>query len=86
MSNLSELKPKRRSHASIGQDPTLVALGDQIRQKRIDNKLTQEELALVTGLGRELIMQLENGKAHISLGRASRVLAALGLSLQLVEC
>lgn len=85
MANTSDLKSKRRSHAATGEDPALLAIGDQVRQKRIQNQMTQEELALVTDVGRELIIQLENGKPSVSLGRASRVLAALGLSLVVVE-
>lgn len=47
--------------------------------------MTQEELALVAGVGGELVIQLENGKPGVSLGKTSKVLAALGLSLTAVR-
>ena len=80
MSDKSDIS-KRRRHASTGNDPTLLALGDQIRAARLANTMTQEELALVSGVGRELVIQLENGKPGVTLGKVCRVLAALGLQL-----
>lgn len=85
MSEISNFSLQRRSHASIGSDVTLLALGDKIRATRISAGMTQEELALVTGVGRDRIMQLENGKPGIAIGKVICILAALGLKLMLVE-
>lgn len=85
MSDISDIPVKRRSHASTGNDPLLLALGNRARHKRITSGMTQEELALTTGVGRELIIQLENGKPGVTLGKACRVLAALGLQLTVEE-
>lgn len=85
MSDISDITVKRRSHASKGDDPVLLSLGNRIRHTRLANGMTQEELALVSGVGRELVIQLENGKPGVTLGKASRVLAALGLQLTTQE-
>ncbi len=81
MPDTGNFQRKRRRHATTGSDPVLLALGDQVRQQRVLHGMTQEELALVSGVGRDLVIQLENGKPGVSLGKASRVLAALGLAL-----
>lgn len=85
MSDISDITSKRRRHASTGDDPVLLALGNQIRHARLSSGMTQEELALVVGVGRELVIQLENGKPGVTLGKAIRVLAALGLQLTAQE-
>jgi DNA-binding XRE family transcriptional regulator len=85
MSDISDFKIKRRTHASTGEDPILLTLGDKIRMERMRAGMTQEELALVTGVGRERIIQIENGKSGVSIGAVSRVLKALGLKLAAME-
>lgn len=85
MSDISDISSKRRAHAVTGSDPALVALGDSVRRARAAVGMTQEELALVAGVGRELVIQLESGRSGVSLGKASRVLAALGLTLAAVS-
>ncbi|MEZ5479539.1 MAG: helix-turn-helix domain-containing protein [Thiolinea sp.] len=85
MSDINDFSAKRRRHASTGNNPVLLALGNRIRQKRLDSGLTQEELALVSGVGRELVIQLENGKSGVTLGKASHVMSALGLRLAVEE-
>ncbi|MEN9432429.1 MAG: hypothetical protein RLZZ422_18 [Pseudomonadota bacterium] len=81
MSDIHDIRPKRRAHASCGQDPMLLELGDKVRASRCAIGMTQEELALVAGVGRELVIQLENGKPGVSLGKASLILTTLGQRL-----
>lgn len=85
MSDISGFQSKRRTHASTGNDPLLLALGDKIRMTRVEAGMTQEELALVTGIGRERIMQIENGKSGVSIGAVSHVLKALGLKFSVTD-
>lgn len=85
MSGISDIRPKRRAHATCGQDPMLLELGDRIRASRCSIGMTQEELALVAGVGRELVIQLENGKPGVSLGKASLILSTLGQRLSVTE-
>lgn len=57
------------------------ALGRLVRIKRLALKLTQQQLAERTGVGRRFICELEAGKPTIELGKALAACQALGLSL-----
>ncbi|MBX7244529.1 MAG: helix-turn-helix domain-containing protein [Candidatus Sumerlaeaceae bacterium] len=83
MSSKSDIGPKRRVHSSTGDNPVLLALGDRFRAARGAAGLTQDELAMAAGVGRELIIRLENGKPGVALNHVARVAAALGLRLEL---
>lgn len=61
---------------SLITDPA--SLGAAIRRTRRDQGLTQEELALVAGVGRRFIIELEAGKRTAQMGATLRVLGALG--------
>jgi DNA-binding XRE family transcriptional regulator len=41
--------------------------------------LTQDQLALASGVSRDTIIAVENGRGSVRLGNALRVLKALGL-------
>lgn len=81
MSSKRDLNKVRRSNAAIASEPALVKLADQIRQARLEAGLKQEDLALVAGVGRTLILRLENASPGVSLGKTAKVLHALGLRL-----
>ncbi len=57
------------------------AFGAVIRQRRAASGMTQDELALATGVGRRFLIDLEAGKASCHLGRSLLVAEALGLRL-----
>ncbi len=63
-------------------DPYLISdstsLGSAVRLARRAQGLTQEELALVAGVGRRFVIELEAGKPTAQLGAALRVIRALG--------
>lgn len=58
-------------------------LGQAVRAGRKALKLTQEQLAFAAGVGSRFIVDLEAGKATLSLEPALRVVDALGGRLQL---
>ena len=58
-------------------------LGQQIREMRKNQKLTQEQLAASTGVGLRFLRELEHGKASCQIGKALQVLAMLGMSVQI---
>jgi y4mF family transcriptional regulator len=60
-------------------------LGVLIKQVRKSQGLTQEQLAAGCGLGRRFVVELERGKATAHIGKIMQVLAALGLTLHLVD-
>ncbi len=57
------------------------SFGLLIRIERRAQKLTQEQLAGVAGVGVRFVRELEAGKESCQLGRAIRVAAALGLTI-----
>ncbi len=57
------------------------AFGAAIREHRIAAGMTQDQLALATGVGRRFLIDLEAGKASCYLGLSLLVAEALGLNL-----
>ncbi len=57
------------------------ALGLIIRDKRKQDKLTQVELAELTGVGVRFLSELENGKPTVQLDKVFLVMAGLGLKM-----
>jgi DNA-binding XRE family transcriptional regulator len=57
------------------------AFGAGIRERRNAAGMTQDELALATGVGRRFLIDLEAGKSSCHLGRSLMVAQALGLRL-----
>ena len=55
--------------------------GTAVREARARERLTQRQLALAVGSGERFIVDLENGKPTIRLGKAIEVAAALGIRL-----
>lgn len=81
MSTKTNFSSRVRGHARRGNDPDALVLGEIIRTSRIDAQLTQDQLALASGVGRDAIMALENGRGSVGLGKALRVIKALGLRI-----
>lgn len=75
------LSSKPRRHARRDSDVTLLSLADQVRAARIQSRLSQQELALASGVGRATVIDLENGREGVSLGNAQRILSSLRLRL-----
>ncbi len=50
-------------------------IGEFVKQKRKENNLKQEDLALYAGVSTKFISQLENGKATLKLDKINQVLA-----------
>jgi transcriptional regulator with XRE-family HTH domain len=62
-------------------DQILEALGRQLREARQNRGFTQLELARLAGLPRTKIIQVEAGKPSVSIEAYAKVVAALGLSM-----
>ncbi|WP_282008769.1 helix-turn-helix transcriptional regulator [Brevundimonas aveniformis] len=56
-------------------------LGRLIRERRLAQGLTQQDLADAAGTGRRFVSELEAGKATLELGKVLIVCAALGLDI-----
>jgi HTH-type transcriptional regulator / antitoxin HipB len=62
-------------------DPS--ALGHTVRETRRALGLTQPKLALSADVGVRFLVDIEKGKPTAQIGKIMRVLAALGIELQL---
>lgn len=80
-SDKSNLQGRARRHAQRGDDADLLGLATAIRTARSEAGLTQAQLALVSGVGRDTVLALENARPGVSLGHALRVMKGLGLTL-----
>lgn len=58
-------------------------LGKLVRHTRKSHKLTQEQLAAITGVGVRFIRELEQGKESCYIGKVLLVLAMLGIDVQI---
>ena len=67
----------------LGAEALASAFGALVRRRRTSLRITQDDLALSTGLGRRFIIDLEAGKSSCRLGPSLKVLAALGVNLPL---
>ena len=59
------------------------ALGRAIRNERKIQKLTQEELAALAGVGVRFLRELEYGKESCRIGLTIQVLKTLGLTVNI---
>lgn len=70
---IANLPVRARKHAQRGDDADLLALSGRVRTARTAAGLTQAQLALVSGVGRDTVIALENARPGVSLGSALRV-------------
>lgn len=60
---------------------SLDQLGDFVQTRRKAKGLTQQEFADLAGVGRRFVSELEAGKPTAEIGKALKVLNALGIDL-----
>ena len=60
---------------------TMTELGVLIREERLLQKLTQTDLAGISGVGVTFVSQLENGKDSAEIGKAIQVMTMLGIDI-----
>jgi len=63
------------------QDPILVALGNAIREIRLELGVSQEELAHKSQIDRAYMSSIERGSQNPGIISIARIAGALGLSL-----
>ena len=63
---------------------TAQEIGRRVREARDALGLRQDELALAAGVSTRVVYQIESGKPTSRLDSVERVLAALGLKLEVV--
>ncbi len=58
-------------------------LVEEAIKRRKQQKLTQEQLAAASGVGRRFIIELESGKPACHLGKSIQVILTLGIEIHL---
>lgn len=66
--------------AQLKEDVQAYFVGEAIKNARLKQNLTQEELGERVGVKRSQICKLENGKSSITLSTMSKVFKALGMA------
>ena len=56
-------------------------LGILLRQTRKEQRISQEDLSTLAGIGPRLIGEIERGKATAEIGKVLHLLASLGLEV-----
>lgn len=59
----------------------LRALGKRVRILRLTRELTQDELAVATGMSRSFISVIEHGTSGVDVARLLRIAVVLGVPL-----
>jgi y4mF family transcriptional regulator len=62
-----------------------LAVREFVKSRRKANKLSQQELAELAGVGKRLIVELEAGKPTLRMDAVNRVLAVFGKTLGVVD-
>lgn len=60
------------------EDEELKDLGYSIQRARLRRNISQDELAVRTGMSRTTVVRLEKGEPGVSIGTLCKVLAAFG--------
>lgn len=63
------------------KDPVLLAFGEAVRQVRSNKGVSQEELALRSGIDRSYLGAIERGEQNAGLLHLARIADALGVRL-----
>jgi y4mF family transcriptional regulator len=71
--------------AESWQIKTASDFGEAVRKARTQERLTQRQLALSVGTGERFIVDLENGKETVRLGKALQVATALGIKITMTR-
>jgi HTH-type transcriptional regulator/antitoxin HipB len=73
--------PNGNRQSAAPRPASRLDLGQWVRERRTANGMTQTELALLAGVGRRLVSELERGKASLQLAGVDAVLAVFGKRL-----
>ena len=63
----------------------MAAVGQQINLARLRRKLSAEQVAERSGIGRSTLVRIEKGDAGVSIGHILNVLKALGLEQDMLQ-
>lgn len=76
-------QPRRKEGKPASGDPGLIALGEQIAERRRATGRLQQEVADAAGVSRSTLHTIEHGGAGVRWEKVISVAAALGLAVKL---
>ncbi|MGV2841162.1 transcriptional regulator [Vibrio cyclitrophicus] len=60
---------------------TLSLLGEVIKEKRTQNRLTQSEAAFLAGLSKQTYRKIEEGRSDMQMKSLMKVISVLGINI-----
>ena len=62
---------------------TLLSLGEAIKAKRTQNRLTQSEAAFLAGLSKQTYRKIEQGRSDMQIASLMKVISILGIDISI---
>lgn len=81
----AQRKPRNKQGKPASDDPVLIALGEQISERRRSTGRLQQEVADAAGVSRSTLHTIEHGGAGVRWEKLVAVADALGLKMVLQE-
>ncbi|QYH20329.1 helix-turn-helix domain-containing protein [Corynebacterium aquatimens] len=79
------MPPRAKQGKAASEDPTLIAFGEQIAERRRAQGRLQQDVADAAGVSRSTLHTIEHGGAGVRWEKVVAVAGALGLELRFVE-
>ncbi|MEZ8068314.1 MULTISPECIES: helix-turn-helix transcriptional regulator [Vibrio] len=76
-------KVKATESPDLNQVFTPSLLGEAIKAKRTQSKITQQDAALLSGVSKQTYIKIEQGSSDIKLTSLMKVVSALGIKISI---
>ncbi|MCA3902629.1 MULTISPECIES: helix-turn-helix domain-containing protein [Vibrionaceae] len=77
-------KVKAIPSPDLSQAFTPTLLGEVVRAKRTQSKVTQQDAALLCGVSKQTYIKIEQGSSDIKLTSLMKVISALGIKISIL--
>ncbi|GAK86879.1 hypothetical protein JCM19238_4488 [Vibrio ponticus] len=77
-------KVKAIASPDLSQAFTPTLLGEVVRAKRTQSKVTQQDAALLSGVSKQTYIKIEQGSSDIKLASLMKVISALGIKISIL--
>lgn len=77
--------PRNKPGKPAGDNPTLIAIGEQLAARRRELGIRQQDLAAEAGVSRSTLHTIEHGGTGVRFEKVVAVVEALGLAIEARE-